>query len=519
MAASSMDTRPSSATSSSSSRNEDSGEVIYRTWTVCPVCTLRDRTPLKWIPGCVKEHNYQVFLLVQCKVHGAFSTLYCAHVGFFYRMISHALPVNDVEAASLFPPLGAVSESLEQCQEAVNLKFSSVNFPPMVEISLYDNVRKAVISEEAITEQIIRYCSLYPPDRNFVLKAMGSLCTDMELLNDRLLYLEANARTHPAPIVVEISHDRLMALCEPKNTALLCPRVYPAVKFYVRQGEEGSVEGELRDLLACLRGSIKGLQIMVTLAVERPLPKLDGFLKLFRGEGKGLIRILVFTLERPPREIVEVARSHPQGHGKAEMDGGARWGRGIERGPLLNSVDIYELVQSVESASGGDILCGDFFPSSMAMALEPFLMMMRWGRFMLRPSPLFSAGTVIVNSEGYPSTPLSRLVDIDLFFKLMQPLLEKLDMNPKMELGWQMANKIRKILKKCTKPGIKIPDLLSFVLNKQNAKDVDLFSKDMQFIMVQQAVDMGALDAEHICRPGVLTQQVRDLWDSLKRQK
>ena len=38
-------------------------------------------------------------------------------------------------------------------------------------------------------------------------------------------------------VLLELSHDRMIALAALENTVLLNPSIYPAIKYYLRQGE------------------------------------------------------------------------------------------------------------------------------------------------------------------------------------------------------------------------------------------------------------------------------------------
>lgn len=65
----------------------------------------------------------------------------------------------------------------------------------------------------------------------FVLKVLGKLALDMETLNKKILFVEKTAPTQPAPIIVDVSFERLMLLTRLPDSCLLTGRIYPCIKY------------------------------------------------------------------------------------------------------------------------------------------------------------------------------------------------------------------------------------------------------------------------------------------------
>ena len=64
-----------------------------------------------------------------------------------------------------------------------------------------------------------------------MLKIVGKLATDMEMLNEKVLFVE---KLLPGtPLLLEVSYERLVLISRLPNSAFLRPWVYPALKYFI----------------------------------------------------------------------------------------------------------------------------------------------------------------------------------------------------------------------------------------------------------------------------------------------
>jgi hypothetical protein len=135
-----------------------------------------------------------------------------------------------------------------------------------------------------------------------VLKVTGKVATDMEQLNGRVLFVES--LVHSVPILLELSFERLISISHLSNSVFLRPRIYPAVKYYLQQGEEERCLEDLKRLTEAIQ-QFKGLPLMVSLILQQnPLPNLKPILSYLR-QLNGFVRFIVLSLERPPLDMVK----------------------------------------------------------------------------------------------------------------------------------------------------------------------------------------------------------------------
>ena len=66
--------------------------------------------------------------------------------------------------------------------------------------------------------------------------------------------------------------------------------------------------------------SIQGVQVMLTLVVDRPLPKLDAIISELRSQ-RGFLRVLVISSERSPNDIAAALGGLPCGCGEDTSPG------------------------------------------------------------------------------------------------------------------------------------------------------------------------------------------------------
>ncbi|KJE91939.1 hypothetical protein, variant [Capsaspora owczarzaki ATCC 30864] len=455
--------------------------ILYRTMSVCPKCCILDKKGLVWTNAVVKQSHHTVHLVIGCTLHGSFTLEYSANADHFKRALIHSLPRSPTESLHGF--IGDI-ENIQQAKKAIQLSTSSKNLPSMIELSVFDGEQP--VSDDDLRQQIILLTSSFPPSRQFVLKVKGELAADMELLNEKVLFVERTAPTQPAPLLLDVSFERLMLLIRLPDSCLLNRRIYPCIKYYIPKGMESEVEGEINSALEELEQEITGIQVMIDICVERPFPVLTNIIANLR-EKSSMVRVVNISMERPPREIIANVALNPA--------------------PVQGTVDISELLTNIEEDTRKDIVVEEFFPTTMLITLEPLLSLMGWGKYMLRPSPSYGFATVLLNTDTLRSVPISRLMDVDKFYESIASLLPQLSAN-QADIGILLGTKLRKILKTCARPGQ--PDLFTVFANDQEAT----FLSRSQVWIVHREIDFGALDLQYVVRPCVLTKLARQLWKS-----
>jgi hypothetical protein len=131
--------------------------------------------------------------------------------------------------------------------------------------------------------------------------------------------------------------------------------------------------------------------MMMTLVVSKPFPNLSNILAFVR-EQYGFIRLLVLSFERSPKELIEDLQKKKDGRGTSDLS-------------VSDSVDVYELLRTIQTASYNSIVvdgtnefffafflflflvCLDFLPMSISYCMEPFFQSMGYGNFYIRPNP------------------------------------------------------------------------------------------------------------------------------------
>eukprot|EP00698_Gefionella_okellyi_P013133 TRINITY_DN3582_c0_g1_i1.p1 TRINITY_DN3582_c0_g1~~TRINITY_DN3582_c0_g1_i1.p1 ORF type:complete len:509 (-),score=102.28 TRINITY_DN3582_c0_g1_i1:437-1963(-) len=284
----------------------DSGkeEPIYETRSVCPVCSVIERKGFEWIPAFVYQKGNCVWLRYQCKMHGERQTLYCSDAGFFRKVLSYSEALSAYDGKR---PTHALSA--QYLRRMLRYQSDATNHPLMAEVSVFRSGQFA--SDGEIKATVNHILSIYDPSMRFVLKVCGRLCNDIAMFNEKLAFIETVLKL--GPIVVELSYDRLIALSQLQDTALLRGRFYPSVKMFVRPGDEAQCLRELQELLSALK-AIEGIQVIVTLSLERPFPRLDSILQLLRSE-HGYVKFIQLSLERSPKKIIQsLAAVHGHAH-------------------------------------------------------------------------------------------------------------------------------------------------------------------------------------------------------------
>lgn len=145
-----------------------------------------------------------------------------------------------------------------------------------------------------------------------------------------------------------MSFDRMIAFCRLPDSAMLNPQVLPAIKYYLRHGEELLCHHELVSVMAAL-SCFSGIHLALTLTLDQPFPDLSIILPMLR-KHNSIVRVIHLQLSRPPKDMIAAAAAG------ADMS---------------EALDLTQLVTCVEAASDGDILASDYFSTAAATLLEP----------------------------------------------------------------------------------------------------------------------------------------------------
>jgi len=165
------------------------------------------------------------------------------------------------------------------------------------------------------------------------------------------------------------------------------------------------------------------------------------------------------------------------------------------------------VLQAIESATGGTISPSDFFPVCVGAMLEPFLPLLGYGRYQIRPSPFCGFATCLVTTKKRFSTPVSRLLDIDRLRAEIQPLLPDL---VKDEIGIFTLGRLKTVIDACKRPGVKIPSLIPFIFDRTKRQETQQFLDEAQFIVLHNYMDLGSLDLARRCACSSLAPSALD---------
>jgi len=441
--------------------------VLYTTYTICARCVLIDKKGLLWKDAAVVRRGDHVWLTLKCKSHGIQETLYCADAEFFERMLR-------------FNPETVFKEQLpdiEDLRNMMNYGKTTNNFPLIMELSIWEN-NVGFLPKPQIEAELLKYKSFFPPAKKFVLKVCGKTTKDLETCNSMIEWIASLVPENP--IMVELSFERLIILSRLQGSVFFNPRIFPAVKYTLQPGDEDLCCDELSQLFAHLQ-TYSGVQLVVTIGMDRPFAKLDKVLALLRSQVR-FVRFIIIGTERSPRQLMQSLASDSK-----------------EPKDLRNSEwnnDPYELLKHIQEASGHTILLDDFFPASIGMALEPLLSVLGYGNFNIRPSPFCAFATCLVNTAKISSFPVNRLLNIEKFFHDIRPILPKLQTSG---FGLFTAGKVKKILKESEIPGKPLPDIFSYLTDKAKAEDTRKFISQLQFLVIHNNMDIGAIDMVRRC--------------------
>ncbi|PRP80922.1 hypothetical protein PROFUN_11363 [Planoprotostelium fungivorum] len=437
-------------------------QILYRTASICPRCAILDSKGIVQVEGVVIERNHRVYLR---------DTLYCSDSDFFKKTLKFSFELPGAEIPMKF-------RDIEDLNSRSQYNSQSTNSPFALELSLWED--SAFVSDDEIADRVRYFKTLYPPDRQFVLKVLGRLCDDMDVLNRKTLYVSSLLEGHP--IILEASYERLSVIARMEDSVLLRASIFPAIKYYLKADDEKRCQEELTQLFSVLKG-FSDMQLMVTLCVSRPYPDMSSLLRFLR-EQYGFIRIIVVSME----SCEEIEKK-------------------LENGIPLNTIeshDVIELMSHIQKCTYNSLTTEDFHPVSLTSLMEPFLNIMGYGHYFIRPSPYCGYITCLVNTEKlFTSYPVTRLFDFEQIFEEMKPILPRLQDG---KVGFYNANKLRKVFMRAQNANKgPLPDLYVYLTDKSKAAETRDFLQNLQFFVVHNNMDISSIDLVRRCNCALAT--------------
>eukprot|EP00041_Stephanoeca_diplocostata_P028803 m.832782 g.832782 ORF g.832782 m.832782 type:complete len:223 (+) comp23440_c0_seq1:1924-2592(+) len=177
-----------------------------------------------------------------------------------------------------------------------------------------------------------------------------------------------------------------------------------------------------------------------------------------------------------------------------------------------------------------DITPDDFVALSSAALLEPLVETVKQVRVTLRPCDTTGALAVLVPNAtgGCGNLAANAVVDMEMLLTLLEPVLAtRSKTGPRTPLS--LATAIRKALKQSLRPGPEAQQYLDRFLAGVTATsskvdgsntDTDVSHQDWvarsQLLLVQRAIDVAALDVEHVLAPVEYSKLVRSLLEEFQ---
>jgi hypothetical protein len=365
--------------------------------------------------------------------------------------------------------------------------------PFMVALHLYRDGR--FVSDAQLRREVAQLTQHFPRDCRFVVRLVAALATDPVVLNAKVRLVDELLHA-TCPLWLEASFERLLALCALEDSALLRPRVFPALSAFLAPGEEDIALGQIARLVDALR-SFVGVQLIAILVVDRvasaaELPELAPLLAALRAASK-VVRLVMFKLERSPEALLAASSSSAAARRRRGASSRAR--------RLDAAVDPMPLLKAIEAATEGELAVSDLLPLGVGRVVEPMLSVMGYGHFCVRPPPWSAFFTALVSTGELESTPLTRLLDVEQLYATLIPAATA----PGTQAGrvLRLLPQLRGAVRRCLRPGADehIPDLLALAVGgAASKKKARAIIKNMQIIMVHNAMDLTAMDYVHRCR-------------------
>lgn len=456
--------------------------VLYKSFSICPICAFVTQKKFEWIDAQVVERGKDVWLTRKCPIHGVQDLYYCSNSDFFKRMLKYLPGVLENQKGSVF--------NLDELKKRVSFQCPEIyNQPLIMDMTLWDAPKKRFFPDDELLQVLGKITQIYPRDKNFIIRLGANLTDDINALNARVKFV---CNQTPNPVLLDLTFERLLALARMKDSILLDSRVHPSVRTYLSRGNETKDTLELEQLFLDMR-KIRNLHVVVTLVIRRPFPDLTELIRTLRANA-GLVRYIVLHLERGPEYIMDSMKKSTQG----SKDNS-------------HNLDPYELIRLIEKCTKGEISESDFFPASIGAVLEPFVSMLGMGNYFIRPSPFDAFGTVLVNTEQHRSVPLTRFFDLDKMFSEMVPLLRSMQQQSAgstQVTGIFDAMKLKKIVKSTVLKSAanQLPkDLFSYVTDKSKAETTRNTINNAQVLVIHNNYDVAAADLVRRARCSVCT--------------
>ncbi|EFA80883.1 hypothetical protein PPL_06472 [Heterostelium album PN500] len=209
-------------------------KIIYNTKTYCPKCTLVDRKGLVLTDAqVVSKSDNKVYLKSICSRHPSHYTLYCSSLDFFNRISSYSFELNDKKQSQDIEDLyQKYSNGTNNSNN--NGSNATVQQSLIIELNIFQN--NIFLNDDQILNNIKQFQSMYQKNRKFALKVMAKGSNDVQTINDKVIYIASLLVGYP--ILVEVTVERLNLLGNLANSCFLLGKVYPALKYFLKQGDE-----------------------------------------------------------------------------------------------------------------------------------------------------------------------------------------------------------------------------------------------------------------------------------------
>jgi hypothetical protein len=450
---------------------------VYDTASMCPRCVLHERRGVKLEHAAVVRRQCDVFLTISCAHGHRTRTKVCGDYLFFARQLAFATP------SAPTPRIG----DIETLGKRLSERPTASDAPFVVQIPLFES--GAFRSDDAIRSDVELSKTFYPANRKFIVKALAGAAMDMDELNRKALFLVSILPDRP--LLLELTYERLVVLCEREDSCFVKAGIYPAVKYFVEAGNEAQCEAELVRLCDTV-SQFEGIQVTITIVAELPIEnlRLQGVLNLLRSR-PSLVRVVTFQLVRSPKSILSATATATVAAPASNNDSS-----NVEQ--CLEAPDPAKFLQLLESASSGELRTSDFVPASVGVCLEPILSVMGHGFYFLRASPFCATATCLVNTTQHRSVPLTRLFDVEKFWVDMVPLLPHLQDG---KVGLFNAKRLQKTLRACLQSDI---DLWPYLTASSHAAATRNFIDHLQFVIVHNHMDIAAADVVRRCQCAVI---------------
>ncbi|EGC36586.1 hypothetical protein DICPUDRAFT_31657 [Dictyostelium purpureum] len=475
-------------------------QILYETQTFCPVCTILDRKGLVLKPAIVVERNEKIYLKCLCdqQHQQTIETLYCSSNKFFKRMMSYdpVIGTNKLNGNGGIKDIESMGKYINKDdQPEIAKNPTSSNF--ILEFNIFQNQK--FLNDEEIKQQLLQFQTYYPKNRKFVLKIIARGCNDIVSINEKVRFISVQLKGYA--ILLECTLDRLHSIAKLGDSALLGAKVYPAVKYFLKRGDENHFIRDINNLLNVLR-EYSDIQCVVTIAMERKFANLGEILSLLR-KNNTLIRFIVLSLERPPKELVESLKIKNQlSLDQVFTNNSSTNNSDIQDTLCCNFNDPYELIQEIERATDNTICSDDFFPLNIGQALEPMFNLMGYGLYSIKPSSYCSFATCLVNTDTVESRPINRLLNFSKLYYDLLPILPNIEE----KIGFFNGLKIKSLLKNCNLPGVPLPNIFDYLTDKSKAETTRKVIDQTQILIIHNNMDLASLDLKRRCHCSVETK-------------